>query len=167
MTVAVSSRVMSRRMMGRNGNLRIFSLCYGLGLLLGPCPRRITLSLGASPHTARLHFILRPQFPLSRHDNSDPWTELSLSRDAAPRLPYWLYRVAALRRASSVAFAVYVSLHIRSANLMMSSRGVPWGNMHKGCAHARQKGWVERLNDSGSGEWTITRCWKATLSKSR
>jgi hypothetical protein len=70
-------------------------------------------------------------------------------------LPYWLYRVAALRRASSVAFAVYVSLHIHSANLMISSRGVPWGNMH------------ERLNDSGSGEWTITRCWKATLSKSR
>ena len=91
----------------------------------------------------------------------------SLSRDAAPRLPYWLYRVAALRRASSVAFALYVSLHIHSANLMISSRGVPWGNMHKGCAHARQKGWVERLNDSGSGEWTITRCWKATLSKSR
>lgn len=66
---------------------------------------------------------------------------------------------------------MYVSLHVHSANLMLSSWGVPWGNMHKDCAHARLNGWVERPNDdSGYGELslrTIAICWKATLSKSR
>lgn len=73
-TVAVSSRVMSRRMMGRDGNLRIPAQYCGLSLVRGPCLRRVTLSLGflrtrpttPAPPATGLQYTLRPLFLLSR-----------------------------------------------------------------------------------------------------
>ena len=122
----------------------------------------------------RIHPGSTPSFGLSFSSLHKSWTglpqQISVTRYGA--------EMAVLALPSRGSYEVTVCgvclVCVPTSSLRKPSvlvRGACHGeNMHKDCAHARLNEWVERSNDSGSGEcseWTITRCWKATLSKSR